>query len=291
MIFKKSLPWWFRLLAKILLSRLPLGYWFWKSLGLFEHGNMNHPIRALDNYLLHVHTANFSITNKNFSLLELGPGDSVFTAMIAKAHGASRVWLIDVGRFATTDPAAYTGMAAYLYSKKYYLPFKSNFTNFNEVLSSCNAFYLTNGIESLAQIPDHSVDFCFSNSVLAQIPKRNFNQFMLEIRRVLKLDGVSIHWVDLKDHMGGALNNLRFSEAIWEGSFFSRSGFYTNRIRYSEMLDIFDEVGFNCEVPRKVTWDKLPIARSSLAERFQNLSDDDLMISGFHVVLRPKGNS
>lgn len=57
------------------------------------------------------------------------------------------------------------------------------------------------------------------------------------------------------------------------------------------MLKIFERAGFDCQVPRKVTWDNLPIARSSLAELFQSLSDDDLLVSGFDVVLRPKANS
>jgi hypothetical protein len=106
--------------------------------------------------------------------------------------------------------------------------------------------------------------------------------------RVLKPDGVGVHRVDLADHLGGALNNLRFSEVLWEGQLFSRSGFYTNRISFSKMLKIFDQAGFKCEVPRKATWDCLPTARSVLAKEFQALSDGDLIVSGFDLVIRHK---
>ena len=109
--------------------------------------------------------------------------------------------------------------------------------------------------------------------------------------RVLKPDGVCVHRVDLADHLGGALNNLRFSEAVWEGRLFPRSGFYTNRIRFSKMLEIFEQAGFNYEVPRKAIWTSLPTARAVMAKEFQALSDSDLIISGFDLILRHKVGS
>ena len=53
------------------------------------------------------------------------------------------------------------------------------------------------------------------------------------------------------------------------------------------MLDIFQQAGFSCEVLHVDRWDTLPIPREKLAREFRGLSDDDLMISGFDVVLRP----
>jgi len=43
------------------------------------------------------------------------------------------------------------------------------------------------------------------------------------------------HRVDLRDHFGSALNNLRFSDKKWELDWIANSGFYTNRIRLQEM--------------------------------------------------------
>lgn len=291
---RRLVPWWLLIAAKIVLARLPLGYSFWKRLGVFEHGNMNQPARALETYLMHAKTAGAipdpaKRAREDFAVLELGPGDSVFTAQIAKAHGAVRVWLVDAGPFATTDPTAYTAMADYLKAQNYKLPFASQFSDFQDVLAACQAEYLTDGVASLAKIPSDSVDFCLSNAVLEHIPQGDFSRLASELKRLLKPDGVCVHRVDLKDHLGGGLNNLRFSAATWEGPLLSNSGFYTNRIRYAEILAMFDQAGFSCEVTRKVTWDKLPIARSALAEEYQRLPDEDLLVSGFDVILRHKG--
>lgn len=297
MELRRKVPWWLRIAAKIVLARLPVGYSFWKRLGMFEHGDMNHPARALETYLMHAQTGMgvgggnpTKPNNQDFSVLELGPGDSVFTALIAKAHGASRSWLVDAGPFATTDPAAYVAMADYLRARHYQLPFSSTFTDLQSVLSACHAEYLTAGVASLSKIPSKSVDFCFSNAVLEHIPKGDFSRLACELKRLLKPDGVCVHRVDLKDHLGGGLNNLRFSEATWEGQFFNRSGFYTNRIRYAEMLAMFERAGFKCEVVRKATWNQLPIARTALAKEFKTLPDEDLLVSGFDMVLRIKAN-
>lgn len=293
MVMRKQVPWWLRIAAKIVLARLPIGYSFWKRFGLFEHGDINQPARALEIYLMHAKTAGV-VTNpvkpshKDFAVLELGPGDSVFMALVARALCASRVWLVDAGPFATTDPTAYTAMADYLKAQNYQLPFASQFADFKDVLSACQAEYLTDGVSSLTKIPSGSVDFCLSNAVLEHIPQRDFARLVSELKRLLKPDGVCVHRVDLKDHLGGGLNNLRFSADTWESPLFSNSGFYTNRIRYAEMLAMFDQSGFSCEVTRKLTWNKIPIARSALAEEFLTLPDEDLLVSGFDVVLRHK---
>jgi hypothetical protein len=171
---KALLPWWFLIAAKVVLARLPLGYSFWKRLGLFEHGDMNQPARALENYQTHSQTGGFSRLHGGFNVLEVGPGDSLFTALIAKAHGASQIWLVDAGPFATTDPKAYDAMAHYLESQKFRLPFENTFSDFHGVLQASNAIYLTEGVNSFTLIPDHSVDFCLSNAVLEHIPLKDF---------------------------------------------------------------------------------------------------------------------
>jgi len=41
---------------------------------------------------------------------------------------------------------------------------------------------------------------------------------------------------------------MRFSTQAWESPLMAQSGFYTNRLRFSEMLNIFKEAGFRTEV-------------------------------------------
>lgn len=220
---RQAVPWWLRIGAKIVLSRLPIPYGLWKRFGLFEHGDMNQPQRALETFITHARTAGVLMdsladselarlnVHEDFSVLELGPGDSMFTAVIAKTLGATRSWLVDAGAFATTERNAYVKLVDFLRSKGY--PVGSEMIgDLKDLLHHFNSVYLTEGVRSLGQIPDHSVDFCLSNAVLEHIPKQDFSPLASELRRILKPDGVSVHRVDLKDHLGGGLNNLRFSK-------------------------------------------------------------------------------
>ena len=108
---------------------------------------------------------------------------------------------------------------------------------------------------------------------------------MEEVSRILKARGASSHVVDLKDHLGGALNNLRLSAEFWEADWVAESGFYTNRIRFKEMLDYFRHARLVPDVIKMDKWDKLPTPRNRLRGSFRDLSEDELLISGFTVLL------
>ena len=140
-------------------------------------------------------------------------------------------------------------------------PFATAPLNIADILAECRGNYLTDGVRSLSQLPDKSVNYCFSNAVLEHVPKGEFTQLAQELFRVLKPDGVSVHRVDLKDHLGGGLNNLRFAERNWERSLFRNSGFYTNRIRFFKMVAIFEQAGFSCSLPRILRWNRLPLKK------------------------------
>ena len=64
--------------------------------------------------------------------------------------------------------------------------------------------------------------------------------------------------------------------------------FYTNRLRYSEMIQLFQQAGFDVEIVKIERWEGLPTPRSKLASEFQHWDDDELRISGFDAVLRPR---
>jgi len=293
---RNAVPWWLRIGAKIILARLPVDYSVWKRLRLFEHGDMNQPEKALHTFLEHAKTGDvldtkgqvprLKATNDGFTVLELGPGDSLFTAMIARALGASRTWLVDTGPFATTDMNAYMSLFNYLQQRGIAVPCATNQENTDEILKACDGDYMTDGVSSLAKLTVNSVDYCFSNAVLEHVPRDHFAMLAAELFRVMKPGGVSVHRVDLKDHLGGGLNNLRFSEATWEGPLFRNSGFYTNRVRFGEMLVIFERAGFDCRLPRIVHWERLPTPRSKMDAQFSCLPNEDLRVSGFDIVLR-----
>jgi SAM-dependent methyltransferase len=298
-LLKQATPWWVKLTTKLFLARLPLRYRFWKKLGVFEHGRMDQPRACFETFRTHLALAGFepigadgpaSRPARDFVVLELGPGDSLYTALIARAHGASRCYLLDDGDFASRDLDGYKAMARFLSVHGHSLPSLEGVRSVDEIMARCGAIYLTHGIASLRELPSSSVDFIFSNAVLEHVRKHEMPEMVNEMRRCLKPQGRCSHRVDLQDHLGGALNNLRFSERVWESEFMARSGFYTNRIRYQEFLELFQRAGFDVEVKRELHWDSLPTARTKLHKSYRSLPGDELRVYGFDVVLRPAGS-
>lgn len=282
-----KIPWWGRIAAKILLSRFPIGYSVWQRLGLFRHGQMDNSEYAIRVFTSHAEKTGMSNGLRGKTILEFGPGDSISTAIIAWAHGA-RAILVDTGAFVRCDIDPYLGLVRVLSKQRLGPPDLSGCLTITDILARCGARYMTEGLRSLAQIESASVDLIYSQAVLEHVSKREFRETMQECRRILRPNGICSHQIDLRDHLTGALNNLRFSEWVWESKFFATSGFYTNRIRYSQMLDLFDEAGFRVEVTGMQMWDVLPTPWNKLAKEFRKLSVKELCVSVFDVVLRKK---
>ncbi|AFZ14326.1 Methyltransferase type 11 [Crinalium epipsammum PCC 9333] len=284
MKIKKYLPWWIKIAAKIVLARLPIEYGIWKKLHFFEHGSMDNP-----NYAYNVFNSHFERTKfePGFVSLELGPGDSLLSAIVSKSFGGSASYLVDAGEFAVKNIQPYMIMADFLNKQKLDVPNIKLAQSLEEILKICNSNYGVSGLSFLKEIPAQSVDFIWSHAVLEHIKKEEFLDTFIELRRILKNNGVCSHKIDLKDHLGGDLNNLRFSEPVWESNFMAKSGFYTNRLRYSEMLEVFSKAGFDVEVVEVKRWDKLPTPREKFSRKFTELSEEELRISEFSVILRP----
>ena len=283
---KALIPWWAKIGAKLVLSRLPMGYGFWRGLGLFRHGRMDSWRYAASVLDQHVKRAGFREDLSGCTVLEIGPGDSVATALVAYSRGA-RAILVDAGRFASEQIQGYRHMCEMLSEAGLAVPDLADTRHLDDVVDRSNARYFTSGLQGLGKIESGTVDFIFSQAVLEHVRHHEFADTMKECRRILKAGGVCSHRVDLRDHLGGGLNNLRFSKRLWESDFFASSGFYTNRIQYSEMLRMFADAGFRVEVGAVNRWDALPIGRARLAEEFRDVPDEELRVSGFDVVLRP----
>jgi SAM-dependent methyltransferase len=281
-----SIPWWAIIVAKIILSRFPVSNYTWQRIGLFRHGRMDESSYLRRVFDFHVNRSGLSGKLGGKLILELGPGDSIASALLAACYGA-RCILIDAGAFASNDISTYHRLAIQLKSDGLTLPPSfMDTSNVYEVVEACRATYLTEGTSSLQALDSNKVDFIFSQAVLEHIRLREFNSFIGETHRVLKVGGVSSHQIDLKDHLGGGLNNLRINEKLWESSFFSRSGFYTNRLGYSDIIKVFEEIDFETNVSGVDQWDQPPLAIASMAQCFKSRSIHDLKIKQFDVLAR-----
>lgn len=279
------LDWRLRIAAKLVLSRLPVGYGFWRQRNLFRHGKMDDPGYATRVFATHYRRyVEAGGRPEGYSVLELGPGDSLGTALIARAHRAAETILVDAVDAAENDMAPYRRLADHLRRETGHRVAEADLANRKALLANNNGRYLTDGLASLRSLPDASLDFIFSHAVLEHIRRAEFEDHLRELHRILKPGGIMSHRIDFKDHLGGGLNNLRFSHSCWEAPWFAEAGFYTNRLRCSEVMRMLDAQGFRSGVLHRDTWQTPPLPRTSLAADFRNLSDDDIRVSGIDVV-------
>ena len=99
----KYVPWYLKIILKIILSRFPLNYSFWQKIGLFRHGHMDKIDYIIKVFERHIQFANLDKNNlegKHF--IELGPGDSILSALLAYSYGA-KLTLVEVGHFVMED--------------------------------------------------------------------------------------------------------------------------------------------------------------------------------------------
>lgn len=136
---------------------MPLPYRAWNRLGLFEHGSMKLPDYSMGVFLSHFGMAAFE-GRSGCTCLEIGPGGSLCSAMIAKAKGTTRCWMVDSGDLAQRDVLIYHSMARHLEQLGLMAPPPEALASFDTLLADCNATYLTGGIDSSRTVPNVSVD-------------------------------------------------------------------------------------------------------------------------------------
>jgi hypothetical protein len=280
-------PWQAKIAAKMLLSRLPVPMRAWHRLGLFVPGSMRDPDYAIR--VFEIHWERTGRPAPGFTYLELGPGESLATAIVAWAFGASGGTLVDAGDFAMRDIASYRPLIERLARRTTSIRDVSGLLrlpSLESMLDAVNATVRTDDLRGLESLPSETVDLVFSQAVLEHVPLASFRALACALYRLQKRSGLGSHHVDFKDHLQGSLNNLRFSKAMWEKPWFAaRSGFYTNRLRLSDMVEAFQAAGFSVAVPQRDTWPALPIPRAALAKPFRDMPEDQLRTWGAVLVL------
>ena len=276
--------WRLKIASKVILSRFGVPYDRWRRLGFFRLGQMDRPDYALKIFGLHQRRAFPDGRLNGMTVLEIGPGDSLASAVVARTHGAAETLLVDAGTFASRDVTLYRAIAGALTEAGLDAPALEDAATLEEVLARCSARYLTDGVQSFAALADGSVDFIWSHSVLEHIPVNELPLLMHEMRRVLKPGGRMSHNIDFQDHLGHALNNLRFSEARWEAPLMRDAGFYTNRVRALTMHAMMREAGFDIIEENFGRWSALPTPHAALDAQFRILDEAELLIRTSHVM-------
>ena len=161
------------------------------------------------------------IDPRGLSILELGPGTDFGPALMLASMGA-RVTLAD--RYLAAwepdfHPAYYRQLAeAWGQPADQIIAAADGYENTSLTL-------LSEGAENLAAIPDDSVDFVFSHTVLEHI--QDMTTVAAEMWRVMKPGGCAVHVIDWADHrnMSRPLTHLLMpdehffaaaDDALWE---------------------------------------------------------------------------
>jgi hypothetical protein len=282
----KNVPWWTKLGSKLILARLPVPYAVWRRLGIFKHGRSDARWTRERKFATEcLELAARAIGRVPRSTLELGPGDSLVGAMVAAAQGVEDIAIVDVGDFATVEVERYRPLVEDLEKAFPGFAKRVDLSSRERLLESIQARYFIHGLEDMASLPSGSVELAFSLKVMEHVRRREFAPLMSELARLSAPVSIQRHVVDLHDHMGCSLNNLRFSEGFWEHPVVSKSGFYTNRLRCSQIASMARESGFQVTVPHALIWPAVPVSRRKMHAAFRSFADADLQVCMFDMVL------
>jgi SAM-dependent methyltransferase len=272
---RKSIPWYVKFSVKIVRGSLPIPYDFFAKLGLFRHGKMDNPDYAIATFENHF-PGLIDIPKSPFVFLEIGPGDSLASAIIAYSKGAKKSYLIDSGDYMTKDISKYLNLIEKILGSNFLE--NKKLENIDHIKKEFNIVQLTEGVSSLKTLPDNIIDISFSNACLEHVACNEVEDLFKELKRVSKPGSISSHFIDYKDHLEYSLNNLRFSKEFWEKNIIKKSGIYTNRMRFFEMKNLIEKAGFKCVITNLGKWDRLPILESKLHADFQSFEKEDLLI-------------
>lgn len=143
-------------------------------------------------------------------------------------------------------------------------------------------------------LADHSIDCHLSVTTFEHIPAEVIGGIMSEAGRLLKVNGVALHFIDPSDHFShqdpkiSAINFLKFSDRSWNriaGNQFA----YCNRLRASDYKRIFEASGFViAQFELEVDAESLQLLQAGfkLAEKFVSYEVEDLATTTIRAVLR-----
>lgn len=166
-----------------------------------------------------------------------------------------------------------------------------------EFLQKANIQYWAPKDASCTGLADCSVDCHFSVSVFEHIPKDTLKRILTEGSRILKNQGIAIHFIDTSDHFShqdksiNGINFLRFSREEW-GKIANNEYAYCNRLRASDYRDIFvkSELAIiRQEMKREGSIKTKLEAGFPLHGDYSKYSEEDILCAELKIMLRKNG--
>ena len=243
-------------------------------------------------------------------VMEVGTGWVPALAFGFYLCGAERVWAFDLNRFvlteslrATLDEAGNFERNSAIWSEcvdKTALRDRmqpiAQLSGTFESLSELGIVYVAPGDARATNLPSNSIDIHCSTNTFEHIPREDLLSILIEARRVLKPDGIAVHYVDPTDHFAHAdktqspVRFLHFDERMIEQ-------YYRNRYTYQNLMfdddyrALFDEAGLDIVDARFKIDERSLSALRGLApqlKRFQNRDIEELSRRNLIYVTRKR---
>jgi methyltransferase family protein len=196
---------------------------------------------------------------------EVGTGWDLFLPISYWLMGAERVITVDVNRHVQTDVIAsglryllaHRGQVEALFGTRLVRPRLDallgrrgcTVLGRGGVIELCNITYMAPADAGSTQLPDQSIDFHTSCTVLEHVTPDDLCSILIEGRRIVKDDGLFVHAIDYTDHFShsdssiSAINFLRYSDAQWR-RYGNTRFMYSNRLRHDDFLELFGSLGY-----------------------------------------------
>ncbi len=168
----------------------------------------------------------------------------------------------------------------------------------SEILDLCRVDCIAPGDAADTRLPERSIDFHTSYTVFEHIPLVVLEKILKEGDRVIKNNGLFVHWIDYSDHFShsdqniSAINFLQYSDREWD-RFAGNRYMYMNRLRHDDFINLFESVGHHIIVAQpstdKRSQELLRNGNLKLCERFKPKPEDVLAITGAWIVSSKNG--
>jgi len=224
---------------------------------------------------------------QNKTIAELGPGDTVATALFLLAFGAGRVICADRYTLlldqAKNAAVARQVLAVLPEEQRLRLQAILSFDGRGRVHWDTGRLQYLHTRDGNIPLPDESIDIIVSNAVLEHV--QDLDSLFADMHRTLRPGGIMVHAADLKSHgmhRTTALDFLAHNETLWRCMTFYRGA--PNRKRKSDYRRLIIRHGFTetCfKVTGTVSSGDIESFRQAFPGRAARFSDEDLSCGGF----------
>ncbi len=236
---------------------------------------------------LHRYQVSNYLRGRRGTAVEFGGGRDFITPLLLSHAGAPEILVFDIERLSSPEQVNNT-----IRQLRVLVP-----GDWPEV-SDCDADleckyrigYRAPGDARAMGLPDGSVSFICSTSVLEHIPPADIELILKECRRVGAPDAIFSHVIDYADHYVYAdsaiplFNFYRFTESQWR--WWNPPAHYQNRMRHGDFVKLFERFGFSTLETRVSEQPPAALQNVPLAAQFQRYSPQDLLINSAYFVLQ-----